>query len=146
MAGVIGRSGRPPKMQLDWFNKVADLTFRQAYFLLRDDNVPLLDRVRVCLPVALKRVPDQVNVKVAHLQLNDQLAQRIAQLLEQKCSPQPIEPSVVTSTEFEVVDEAKSTSGVHLGGQVASSNSHTAQNFEKQLPLNPETNPSANNA
>lgn len=111
MAGVKGRTGRPPKMELDWFNQVADLTFRQAYFLLRDESVPLLDRVRVCLPVALKRIPDKIEQKLISLNVSDELLYRVQSLLEQRRdqSSQPIDTKQVTAvpTEFNVVDDSE---------------------------------------
>lgn len=66
MSGIIGRSGRRStvmkKIMQGNFDDVAELTFREAYNLLRDQNIPLIDRVKVCLPLALKRIPDKHEV------------------------------------------------------------------------------------
>jgi hypothetical protein len=62
MAGVAGRSGRrrnSTKRVQCTFDDIADLTFQQAGILIKDTSIPLIDRVRVCLPVALKRIPDR---------------------------------------------------------------------------------------
>jgi len=70
MAGVVGRSGRQPKDISSWFDKVADLTFRQAYRLINDESYPLIERVKVCLPLALRRVPTQIDLNAMVLNLN----------------------------------------------------------------------------
>lgn len=108
MAGTALSGRRTKKIEWDLFNRVADLTFKQAYLLLRDDSVALIDRVRVCMPLALKRIPDQHQVNVAHFNLNEQLAQRLAQLLNENASSQVISAKQVTdvaAVEFNVVND-----------------------------------------
>ena len=60
MSGVKGRSGRKPHNIELWYKDVVAETFRQAHLLIRDESVPLLDRVRACMPLALKHIPDKV--------------------------------------------------------------------------------------
>lgn len=154
MAGVKGRSGRHSMIDETWFNKVANLTFRQAYRLIQDESYPLIDRVRVCMPLAMKRIPDQVQVKVAHFQLNEQLAQRIAEILDAKSTTQTNEPQRVTDAEkieYQVVDEAgeKAKVGVE-GGSTKLINDSSANIFfsqEKKLATqSQEINSSDNSA
>jgi len=82
MAGVKGRSGRHPLRMENWYLKVCDLTFRQAYNLIRDESVPLIDRIRTCLPLAMKYIPEKtialsytVNASESDMRAMLQLAQ-----------------------------------------------------------------------
>ena len=85
MSGVIGRSGRrarnTQKLAIT-FDEVADITFQQAGMLLRDESVSLLDRVRVCMPLALKRIPDKQEVKAININIDDSTAQRMLERAE----------------------------------------------------------------
>ena len=77
MSGVKGRSGRPRKALSCTFDEVADLTFQQAGILLHDESVPLHRRVQICLPLALKRIPDKLQASVATYQLPEDVAKQL---------------------------------------------------------------------
>lgn len=108
MAGTALSGRRTKKIEIDLFNRVADLTFKQAYLLLRDESVPLLDRVRVCMPLALKRIPDQTEVRMMTVNLNDELLLRVQSLLEERrnASSQVIEAQQVTETAPQMIESA----------------------------------------
>ncbi|SRR5258706_11588597 len=82
MSGVKGRSGRQPKWHEYAMDEVANLTFQAAGRLIRDENVPLIDRVRVCLPLALKRIPDRHEVSAITLNMSDENARKMIELAE----------------------------------------------------------------
>ena len=78
MAGLKGRSGRPPgrlkKSLEDHYDAASIKTIRAAAILMDDESVPLLDRVRVCLPLALKRVPDRHEIVAMTMNVSNETA------------------------------------------------------------------------
>lgn len=81
-------SARPP-LPVNSVNKwrkwalddLCELTMRGALRLLKDDSIPLLDRVRVCAPFVLKRMPERQEVTQLNVTINDTTASRLAELL-----------------------------------------------------------------
>jgi hypothetical protein len=63
-------------------NDATDLTFRGAYILMKDESIPLLDRVRVCLPLAMKRIPDKQEVLQMNLSLDQDTAKQLLERAE----------------------------------------------------------------
>jgi hypothetical protein len=82
MSGVKGRSGRQPRWHENNLEDATNLTFAQAYRLLKDENVPLIDRVRTCLPLAMKRIPDKHELVSLSLSLSEADARKALELAE----------------------------------------------------------------
>lgn len=76
MAGVAGRSGRHSKPLEQWFDDATNLTMKYAALLIKDESFPLIDRVRVCLPLAMKRIPERI--ESVNIMLNAEINPEIA--------------------------------------------------------------------
>lgn len=74
--GGTGSGRIRTKVYQNWLDQACDLTFREAALLMKDESIPRLDRVRVCLPLALKRIPDKQEVVQLTLNANPELLER----------------------------------------------------------------------
>jgi hypothetical protein len=97
MAGVKGRSGRKSHRMECSFDEVADLTFREAFQVLNDPSLDRLKVLQVCMPLALKRIPDKIVQTNVNLAISDELSKRILAIMD-ATTPRTIAPPEVYVT------------------------------------------------
>lgn len=82
LAGIQQRKSGAPKRMTWSIDVIAEKVFKKAEMLLNDESYDLLDRVRVCLPLALKRIPDKHEVLQITLNANEEQMQQLLALAQ----------------------------------------------------------------